>query len=219
MSLSSSPVSQPPPTPPKPAKAARRRAEGGDAAARILLNRLSAAVEAELHRRRIEAELDPADSAPVDIRRLSSISGDLTGLGELGMRAARSLARRRPDDLALAYRGITGFLDTQRQLAARRATGDAGVDDFGFDQEWTEALLPVFNWVYNNWWRVQVRGVKNVPANGRALLVGNHAGVVPYDGAMVRLAVLNEHPAPRHVRALVKTHQQCRDFKKRRGHA
>jgi 1-acyl-sn-glycerol-3-phosphate acyltransferase len=42
-----------------------------------------------------------------------------------------------------------------------------------------------------------------VPARGRALLAANHAGIVPYDGAMIRTAILAEHPHPRHARMLV----------------
>src|SRR6202035_3237015 len=46
-------------------------------------------------------------------------------------------------------------------------------------------------------------GTENVPATGRALLVSNHAGVLPWDGTMIKTAVFAEHPHPRHVRALV----------------
>ena len=45
--------------------------------------------------------------------------------------------------------------------------------------------------------------MENVPARGRALLVANHAGIIPYDGAMIRTAILAEHPHPRHARMLV----------------
>ena len=58
-------------------------------------------------------------------------------------------------------------------------------------------------WVYRNYFRVEVDGVRNVPASGRALLTANHAGVIPYDGAMIRTAIIAEHPQPRHARMLV----------------
>ncbi|HEX2680015.1 MAG TPA: lysophospholipid acyltransferase family protein, partial [Candidatus Dormibacteraeota bacterium] len=56
---------------------------------------------------------------------------------------------------------------------------------------------------YRHYWRVEVEGVENVPARGRALLAANHAGIIPYDGAMIRTAILAEHPHPRHARMLV----------------
>ena len=76
-------------------------------------------------------------------------------------------------------------------------------DGFGFDPEFTERIKNVALWFYRNYWRVEVDGVVNVPAHGRALLVANHAGIIPYDGAMIRTAILAEHPHPRHARMLV----------------
>jgi 1-acyl-sn-glycerol-3-phosphate acyltransferase len=76
-------------------------------------------------------------------------------------------------------------------------------DEFGFDQEFTERLQGFALWVFRKYWRVEVEGIENVPARGRALLVSNHAGIVPYDGAMIRTAILAEHPQPRHARMLV----------------
>src|SRR5216683_311788 len=58
-------------------------------------------------------------------------------------------------------------------------------------------------WVYRNYFRVEVDGIRNVPASGRALLTANHAGLIPYDGAMIRTAIIAEHPQPRHARMLV----------------
>jgi 1-acyl-sn-glycerol-3-phosphate acyltransferase len=86
---------------------------------------------------------------------------------------------------------------------ASAADGDAEVDDFGFDRGFTDAVVPYVLWIYRKYWRVETEGVENVPATGRALLVANHAGVVPYDGAMIRMAIVAEHPAPRHARMLV----------------
>jgi len=77
------------------------------------------------------------------------------------------------------------------------------LDDFGFDREFTEWLQPLAEWFYRTYWRVEATGVENVPAGGRALLVANHAGVIPWDGAMIRTAITSEHPHPRHARMLV----------------
>ncbi len=76
-------------------------------------------------------------------------------------------------------------------------------DDFGFDPEFNERVQRVALWFYRKYWRVEVEGVSNVPARGRALLVANHAGVIPYDGAMIRTAIIAEHPHPRNARMLV----------------
>jgi len=93
------------------------------------------------------------------------------------------------------------FMYKQRELARRGA--EYAVDDFGFDAQWTESFIDAFMVLYRDYWRVETTGVENVPAHGRALLVSNHAGVLPWDGTMIKTAVFAEHPHPRHVRALV----------------
>ena len=96
---------------------------------------------------------------------------------------------------------IVQFVYRQRQLANRGP--DYVVDEFGFDAQWTESLLTLFNVMYRDYWRVETTGIENVPATGRALLVANHAGVLPWDGTMIKTAMFAEHAHPRHVRALV----------------
>jgi 1-acyl-sn-glycerol-3-phosphate acyltransferase len=76
------------------------------------------------------------------------------------------------------------------------------VDDFGYDPKFTQMILPLFEFLYTMWWRVEVQGIGNVPESGRGLLVANHAGVLPWDGIMVNLAVRHEHPARRECRML-----------------
>jgi len=87
---------------------------------------------------------------------------------------------------------------------AERLSGDYEEDEFGFDQRFTERILPIAKLLYDYWWRVDVEGIENVPASGRGLLVSNHAGAgIPFDGAMIKTAMMLEHPSPRHVRLLV----------------
>jgi 1-acyl-sn-glycerol-3-phosphate acyltransferase len=49
---------------------------------------------------------------------------------------------------------------------------------------------------------VETRGLEHVPDSGPALVVGNHAGTLPFDALMVALALLDEHPAHRSLRML-----------------
>jgi 1-acyl-sn-glycerol-3-phosphate acyltransferase len=77
------------------------------------------------------------------------------------------------------------------------------VDDFGRDPRATARWEWLFEFLYTKWFRVQALGVDNIPAQGRALLVANHAGTLPYDSAMVMHAVRRDHPARRDVRPLV----------------
>lgn len=83
----------------------------------------------------------------------------------------------------------------------RRLTGDYEIDEFGFDPELTEQILaPIARFMHERWWRVDWIGVENVPAEGGALLVSNHAGTVPWDAVVMKFGVLDQ--AQRHVRLL-----------------
>jgi 1-acyl-sn-glycerol-3-phosphate acyltransferase len=86
----------------------------------------------------------------------------------------------------------------------RRVAGDYEVDEFGFDADLTEnVVIPLLKPLYDRWFRVEVNGVDNIPADGGALLVANHAGGLwALDAAMTAVAVSEEHPARRHLRML-----------------
>jgi 1-acyl-sn-glycerol-3-phosphate acyltransferase len=76
------------------------------------------------------------------------------------------------------------------------------VDEFGRDAKFTETIRPLLEFLYTVWWRVEPAGVENVPAEGPALVVANHSGVLPWDGVMITLALRHEHPARRECRML-----------------
>ena len=72
----------------------------------------------------------------------------------------------------------------------RRLTGEYEVDEFGFDAEVTEKLtLALLRPIAEKWFRVEVRGIENIPAEGGALIVSNHSGTVPLDALMTTVAV------------------------------
>ena len=87
--------------------------------------------------------------------------------------------------------------------AARRLRGEYSQDEWGFDEEFVEIVYPLFELMYDRWWRVTATGVEHVPAHDRALLVANHAGVLPWDATMMSVAILKNHPLPRHPRFMV----------------
>ncbi|GGV78265.1 lysophospholipid acyltransferase family protein [Streptomyces griseoloalbus] len=85
----------------------------------------------------------------------------------------------------------------------RRLTGDYEVDDFGYDEELTDqVLMSLLRPVYEKYFRVEVKGIENIPSEGGALIVANHSGTVPVDGLMMQVAVHDHHPAGRHLRLL-----------------
>jgi len=88
-------------------------------------------------------------------------------------------------------------------FARRRLGGEYEVDEFGFDPELNAAvLMPAALALYRRWFRVQARGLENLPDSGPALIVANHSGVLPLDAIMLQAGVFAEHPAHRNVRLL-----------------
>jgi 1-acyl-sn-glycerol-3-phosphate acyltransferase len=55
----------------------------------------------------------------------------------------------------------------------------------------------VLEFYYRYWFRCEVEGIENVPANGGALLVSNHSGALPPDAPMIGKAIKEEHAHPR----------------------
>jgi len=77
----------------------------------------------------------------------------------------------------------------------------ADEDAWGYDERFVRASQPLLDLLYDRWWRVTATGAEHLPASGRAMIAANHAGVVPWDGAMVSTAVRRHNG--RDTRALV----------------
>ena len=89
----------------------------------------------------------------------------------------------RRDDLRRHLPGI----EPERQL-----------NDWGRSER-IEGLMDrtLVDFFYRYWFRCEVEGIENVPASGGALLVSNHSGALPPDGAMIGKAIKEEHPHSR----------------------
>ena len=106
----------------------------------------------------------------------------------LGAPPAGQLARREPDP-----RDLLPGLEPDRQ-----------VTDWGRSER-IEGLVDrtLAEFFYRYWFRVEVEGIENVPDDGGALLVCNHAGALPPDGPMIQKAIREEHPRRRPVHMTV----------------
>lgn len=126
-----------------------------------------------------------------------------------------SLLPENPDAFLHAMLGEAArFLDGRPELKSPRAIVDLWnlfrnrartleLDDFGYDEVAAQPWIELFDFLYSVWWRVTLSGVDNIPMTGRALLVSNHSGVLPWDGAMIKRGIAREHAAHRSARMLV----------------
>ena len=113
-------------------------------------------------------------------------------------------ARQASGSLVDGVRDVVGNeIVAMSEFVRRRLTGDYQVDDFGFDPHFAENVwLPLLRPLFERWFRVEVRGIENVPNDGGALVVANHAGVLPIDGLMTSVAMFDHHPEHRPLRML-----------------
>jgi 1-acyl-sn-glycerol-3-phosphate acyltransferase len=89
-----------------------------------------------------------------------------------------------------------------RMQRLKSELGELGVDPFGFDPDVVKyAAVPV-EWLYRHYFRVLVHGIDRVP-EGRALLIANHSGQLPFDAMMIAASMILDHEPPRVVRSMV----------------
>jgi 1-acyl-sn-glycerol-3-phosphate acyltransferase len=63
-------------------------------------------------------------------------------------------------------------------------------------------MLSALRPLYDKYFRVEARGLENIPDTGGALVVANHSGTIPIDAMMTQVAIYDHHPAKRHLRML-----------------
>ena len=121
--------------------------------------------------------------------------------------------------MAIARSGFAGALgdlagallplrlrDLQGEIDERIAKSPSQLNEYGFDpygmspETWRRLALGAAG-LYRYYFRVETHQIDRVPS-GRALVIANHAGQLPFDGAMLGMALLLEGEPPRIARAM-----------------
>ena len=97
---------------------------------------------------------------------------------------------------------MAAVVDAMRAGYQAGARKPQELPDGGHDPGFLERAAPILEFLYARYFRVRLLGLENIPA-GPALLVANHSGGIPYDGAMLLYGVYRDHPSHRRVRPLV----------------
>jgi 1-acyl-sn-glycerol-3-phosphate acyltransferase len=82
---------------------------------------------------------------------------------------------------------------TYRALRTVLGLTEPPVDAYGEDPELMRQLSPLADFLHDRYWRVSVQGAAQIPV-GSCLIVANHAGALPLDGPMLRLAIARHRP-------------------------
>lgn len=101
--------------------------------------------------------------------------------------------------------------EVEARLALIRPRFEAEGDPFGLDLEWSRYALAATHALHRHYFRTEVNGVDRVPS-GRVLLISNHSGQVPIDGAMIGASLFFDATPPRVVRSMVEKWSQTLPF-------
>ncbi len=94
--------------------------------------------------------------------------------------------------------------DLRRRISTLGMSERSGeVDEFGMDEVVLRATRPLFDFLADRYWRLEVHGLEQLPEKGPCLLVANRSGLLPYDGLMLAHAVERSHPSRERPRFLV----------------
>ena len=78
-----------------------------------------------------------------------------------------------------------------------------GVDPYGVSKAHLAVGFTLAEPIFKHYFSVKVRGADNVPARGRAMLVGNHSGGIAIDGAMVVTSMFFSKNPPRLAQGMI----------------
>jgi 1-acyl-sn-glycerol-3-phosphate acyltransferase len=140
---------------------------------------------------------------------LSAEQVDEPGEGPPGAQPLSRLTRgsgsdRRAQEAAL--KGAQSLLSSDYYVRQYGAHGmrslSADVDEYGLDPHVEERARPWLELLCTRYFRLELEGARRIPGEGRALLVANRSGSVPWDGLMLHTALRMQRPELQPVRWL-----------------
>jgi 1-acyl-sn-glycerol-3-phosphate acyltransferase len=85
----------------------------------------------------------------------------------------------------------------------KKQIGTLGYDPWGFRQDSFNKAFAFFKVLSDKYFRVDVKGIDQVPATGPVLIIANHSGQLPIDGILIGCALASRNSHPRIPRAMI----------------
>lgn len=129
-------------------------------------------------------------------------SGDVTSAPEdpvpRSTRAAQTANARSAE--ALAPHSVNQRL--RPHLTPAIDDAGAGYDVFGANADWARRASKLTAFLYERWFRVRSYNTQNIPQRRGGILIANHSGNLPIDGAMICADIVRRTDPPRLVRPI-----------------
>ncbi|PID43550.1 MAG: glycerol acyltransferase [Proteobacteria bacterium] len=97
---------------------------------------------------------------------------------------------------------VSEELDAQLSNLSK-SVGSLGYDPWGYNVDANKVGIALIRGLYEKYFRVEAKGIENVPSEGPVLLVANHSGQLPLDGVFIAYAMANRKNNPRLPRAMI----------------
>ncbi len=82
---------------------------------------------------------------------------------------------------------MSAFSTTYRNFIKSASQSDSY---FGYDFQSLAKIEPVLNFLFSDWWKVNLTGLDRIPTHGPALIVGNNSGLIPWTALMLMYALM-----------------------------
>lgn len=130
-------------------------------------------------------------------RRASLVEQVVREVGEAGAEISTMLLSPQ------TWRMPPAQMDARVQhLLSGKNLSEFGTDPFGFSPEHVRPVLPILEFLYRVYFRTEAHDIQRVP-DGRCLLIANHSGQLPFDGAVLGTSLLLDREPPRMIRSMV----------------
>jgi hypothetical protein len=84
-----------------------------------------------------------------------------------------------------------------------KKVGTYGNAPWGFDREGSKIGFALLKRLYDHCFRVTAHGLEHIPKTGRVPVIANHSGQIPFDGALIGVAMATNPNGPRVPRAMI----------------